>query len=117
MNQVLTKDARGLVDGVVAYLLHDGKSKSIVPKVQALLTKVTSQTRAEKQALVESSVVLTPKERQSIQRLLLEIVGHGVTLDCRVNPHLLGGLRIQVGDWIVDTSWKTHLEQMAKAIV
>jgi F0F1-type ATP synthase delta subunit len=38
-------------------------------------------------------------------------------LECVVNTALLGGLKIQVGDWIVDTSLKSQLDQMATILI
>ncbi len=113
MKQSLSKDARGLVDGVVEYMRRDGKSKSTLPKVVAFLGKVTAQTRQEKTARVISAVSLTEKEQKDLVSLLSSILGHTIELDCAVDTAIIAGLRIQVGDWIVDTSLKSQLEEMA----
>ncbi len=113
MDKTLTKDAKGFVAGVVSYLRNEGSSKTVVPKVQALLQKVTNQARKEKVAHVQTSVALTSDEKLTLSRLLMEYIGHTVELDVHVDPELLGGFRIQVGDWIVDTSLKSHLADMA----
>ncbi|OGG31252.1 ATP synthase F1 subunit delta [Candidatus Gottesmanbacteria bacterium RIFCSPLOWO2_01_FULL_46_9] len=117
MDKALTKDARGFVDGVVSYLRTDGKLKSITPKVEAFLHNVTSQTRKEKVAYVQSSVELAPGEKTSLAKLLEKLIGHEVSLEPSVNPDLLGGITIQVGDWVVDTSVKSQLEQMAQSLL
>ena len=113
MKQSLTKDARGFVDGVVDYLRRDGKSKGTIPKVAAFLGKVTSQAKKEKVAKVVSAVALTQKEQTDLGRALTAAIGHEIELDCSVNETLIAGLYIQVGDWIVDTSLKSQLEEMA----
>ena len=115
--QPLTKDARGFVNGVVDYLKKDGKARSSAPKVQALLRKVTSQARKEATATVESPVSLTLGEKQQLNAVLARLIGHSVHLDIRVNPALLGGIRILVGDWIVDTSLTHQLELMGKQLI
>ncbi len=113
MKQSLSKDARGLVDGVVEYMRRDGKSKSTLPKVAAFLGKVTESARKEKTAHIKTAIALTPKEETALSSVLAEVLGHDVVLECSVDSALIAGLRIQVGDWIVDTSLKSQLEEMA----
>lgn len=113
MKTQLTKDARGFVDGVVDFLRRDGKSKSSVPKVEAFLGKVTAQARKEKMARVVSAVILTDTEQSALSETLKTVLGHEVTLECTVDATLIAGLYIQVGDWIVNTSLKSQLEEMA----
>ncbi len=84
-----------------------------VPKVQSLLHKVTTSARRERQATVWSAVKLTPTEQESIAHALSHIVGHEVSLDCRINTDLIAGLRIQMADWVVDTSFSGQIKQMA----
>lgn len=112
----LTKDARGLVDGVVSYLKNEGKMKSVMPKVQAFLTRVTSQAKKEKIARIATSVELTQEEKKHVEDVLVRLLGHEVTLECVVQPQLVAGFRIQVGDWIVDTTLKSQLEKMATVL-
>lgn len=116
MKTTLTKDARGFVDGVVDYIRNEGRSKSSIPKVEAFLGKVTAQAKKEKMAHVASSVLLTEKEKEMLQSTLARILGHVVDLQCSVDDRLIAGLNIQVGDWVVDTSLKSQLEEMAKQL-
>lgn len=116
MDTTLTKDARGFVSGVMTYLRGDSRSKQAAPKVQAFLGKVTEQARKEKMAHIESSVALTQMEKLAIEKMLAKLIGHDVSLICTISPDLLGGMRVQVGDWIVDTSLAMQLESMAAAL-
>jgi F-type H+-transporting ATPase subunit delta len=112
----ITQDARGFVAGVVDYLRSEGRVSHSVPKVQNLLYKMTSSARKERQAIVESAVKLTAAEELGIAKALSRVVGHQVSLDCHVNTHLIGGIRIQMADWVVDTSIKAQLAQMAAIV-
>jgi F-type H+-transporting ATPase subunit delta len=116
MDETLTKDAKNLVDGVVSYLKDDSRSKSVVPKVEKLLGKVTAQARKEKIAKVETGVPLTETEKKNLETLLTRSIGHEVTVLTVVTPEVIGGLRIQVADWIVDTTIQTQIEQMARSL-
>ncbi len=114
---LLTKDARGFVEGVVGYLKRNGKARSTVPKVTALLRRVTTRVHKDTLARVESPVVLSASEKQALGGVLSKLTGHSVRLDLHVNPALLGGIRITVGDWIVDTSLSYQLELMGKNLL
>ncbi len=112
----ISKDARGFVEGVVTHLKKSGKAREVAPHVQSLLFKMTATAKAEATAHVESAVKLTPSETQNIARVLSRIAGHEVSIVAAVNPALLGGLRITMGDWVVDTSIRNELNQMAHLV-
>lgn len=112
----LTHDARGFVQGVVTHLRQTGKGSAMAPKVQSLLFKMTNGARKERQALVESAVTLTGEEEAMVERLLAKVSGHEVNLDCQVNPDLIGGIRIQMADWVMDVSIKSELADMASVL-
>ncbi|MBI4065438.1 F0F1 ATP synthase subunit delta [Candidatus Gottesmanbacteria bacterium] len=104
----LSKDARGFVDGVVSYLSH-GEKSSALPKVATLLHKVTSQAKRQKSARVESCIAMVSNERSNLERILARVLGHSVDVEYSVNASLLGGFRVQVADWIIDTSLSSQL--------
>ena len=111
--KTIAKDERGFVSGVLDYLRSEGKGMGSVPKVQSLLSKVTHNARKERLAVVTSAVGLTVSEQREIATALSHIVGHEIQLDCRLNTDLIAGIRIQMADWVVDTSFGGQLDQMA----
>jgi len=82
-----------------------------------MLRKVSSRAKNEHVALVSSSIELTNPEKRNLEAALTRIIGSPMTLECSVNPELLGGIRIQVADWIVDTTIASQLEMMSRAII
>lgn len=114
----LAKDARYFVDGVTKYLRQDvSPNQSLLPKVTAALHKITASARKEKVALVEAAVPLTTKEKGDIGRVLSRLLTHAVTMECKVNKDLLGGIRIIVGDWIVDTSLTAQIHAIQERLM
>lgn len=111
----LSKDARGFVDGVVSYLSH-GEKSSVVPKVATLLHKVTTQAKRQRSATVQSSVAMAAGDRTHLERILARVLGHAVDVEYTVNSTLLGGFRVQVADWIVDTSLSAQLTLMMSSM-
>ena len=107
--------ARGLVRGVVQRLQTVGESTS-VHKAQTLLQAVTETAKRQNLARIESPVMLTEPEKQMLSRVLARVVGHDVKLECEVNAALIAGVRIQMADWIVDTSFENQLMEMSQLL-
>lgn len=112
----LTRDARFFVDGVTKYLRAGKDTGPMMPKVTAALHKITSSARAQKTAKVESTVPLNPKEKSQISVFLSRLLDHEVSIECSIRKELVGGLRIAVGDWIVDTSIATQIALMQEQL-
>jgi len=67
-------------------------------------------------AEVVSALPLTPAEEQAVRKDILEQMGGGATLTFRVDPTILGGLKIRVGDRVVDGSVAGRLELMRRSL-
>ena len=113
----ITKEARGFVSGVMGYLKGERKAKSMMPKMQKLLSKVTEQARVARTATVMSAVKLTKAEEAKVGKFLGTLVGHSVSIRTEVHEDLLGGVRIQVADWIIDTSIKTQIQTIGRLLL
>ncbi len=111
----LSKDARGFVDGVVSYLSH-GEKSSVVPKVASLLHKVTTQAKRQRSATVISSISMSTSDRAQLERILAHVLGHTVDVEYALDGSLLGGFKVQVADWIIDTSLSAQLALMMSSM-
>jgi F-type H+-transporting ATPase subunit delta len=69
---------------------------------------------AKRHATIESATELDGAEKASITKTLQTKFGGDVTTDFKVNPDLIGGLRIQVGSTVVDASVRSRLDQLAQ---
>jgi len=113
---MLSKDATFFVEGVTKYLRAQNSAQSVIPKVAAALKKITAKARREETATVESAVNLTAGEKHQTARLLARVLGRELRLTYRVNKALVGGLKLVVGDWVVDTSICSQLTAMAEML-
>ena len=68
-------------------------------------------------AEVVSAVELDDGQRSAILRVIEEIVGNEVRLTSRVDPEILGGLIVRVGDRVLDGSVRARLREMRRRIV
>jgi F-type H+-transporting ATPase subunit delta len=113
----LSKDAKGFIEGVTSYIRDDAHGSRVLPRVSALLTKVTSAAKKERTASVISAIPLSDNEKSSVSRVLAKILEHDVACQYAVDPTLLGGIKVAVADWVVDTSLSGQLGILSGALL
>jgi F-type H+-transporting ATPase subunit b len=67
-------------------------------------------------AEVISALPLTPNEQDLIKRDILTRMGGGATVSFRVDPSILGGLVIRVGDKVIDGSMAGQLQSLRQSL-
>jgi F-type H+-transporting ATPase subunit delta len=77
---------------------------------------LASRARGEVEAQVVSSVALTEEQRQELVDTLRQQLGKAPKLAVSVDSKLLGGLVIKVGSQMIDTSLRTKLKNLEKAM-
>ena len=85
---------------------------------QAILHELKRLTRLEfekRQVRVESAAGLTDDEMNRVKAELTRQYGDGLEFEFWINPDLLGGMRIRVGNDVWDGSVKTRLERLGNS--
>lgn len=106
--------------------LDDAKLRELVSKLittqprdyRAILAAIQRLTRLEmarREVLVESATELTSTESQRVSSDLAKDFGKKLNIRFITNPALLGGLRIKVGDNVLDGSVEGRLDRLSKA--
>ena len=106
--------------------LDDNRLRDLVSKLiatqprdyRAILAAIQRLTRLEmarREVLVESATELTASEGQRIASGLAKDYGDKLSIRFTTSPDLLGGLRIKVGDDVLDGSVKGRLDRLSKA--
>lgn len=67
-------------------------------------------------AEVTSAVPLTPEEQETVKRDVLSRIGSQATVTFRVDPSILGGLVVKVGDKVLDGSVSGQLEALRQSL-
>jgi F-type H+-transporting ATPase subunit delta len=102
VRQAVTSVIAGKPRGYVATLTHFQR-----------LVKLDLDRRS---ACVENAVESTPALREAIQQNLTRRYGPGVNVTFRVNPALIGGLRIKVGSDVFDGSVAARLAALEESL-
>ena len=88
-----------------------------VQKIMNSFLKLCSKKRGEIKAHLNSSRVLTQNELDGISKDLSNTIGSTIKLDYNVDESLIGGLKIQLGSFMIDTSIKNKLMKYKKALL
>ncbi len=67
-------------------------------------------------ARVTSAVALTGEEKTAVAQKLRSVIGHDVTVESIVDPEVLGGMKIEVGEWVIDATVIHQLESLARSL-
>lgn len=67
-------------------------------------------------AEITSALPLTKKEQDTVRSEIVERMGSGATISFRVDPNILGGLVIRVGDKVLDSSVSGKLQGLRQSL-
>lgn len=93
-------------------LIDDFFSGVKTGKVVLLEGKSIAGTSAE----VTSALPLTKKEQEIVSKDVIGKLGESATISFRVDPNILGGLVIRIGDKILDGSVAGKLESLSRSL-
>lgn len=96
-------------------LLENGRLdqvEGVVDEFDRLVDAAEGRVRAK----ATTAVDLSDAERSSLERELSDRFGGKVRLETEVDPDILGGLVVRVGDHLVDASVRTRLQQLRRRL-
>ena len=93
-------------------LLARNRRASALPAVIAAFERLAAEARGTVAAEVVSAVPLSDTQLAAVTEALSRTLGKSPELSTRVDPSILGGLRVRVGSRLFDSSLKTRLDQM-----
>lgn len=101
----------------LVYTLAQRGDLSLLPDIAvALQARMTRTAEAVTRVEIVSAVPLTDGERTSLADTLTAQHGSGLQFDYRIDPAILGGLVIRVGDKLIDGSVASKLAAMKQAL-
>ena len=98
-------------------LLVEKKRIFFVKKIIQTFLKLCSEKRGELKASLVSSKALSAEELNEISSQFSESIGSKIKFEYRVDESLIGGVKIQLGSLMVDTSIKNKLKQYEQLMI
>ena len=88
-----------------------------IKKIFLNFLSLSSKQRGELKASLVSSKNLSNEELESLSKDLSKTVGAPIALDYEVDENLIGGLKMQIGSLMIDTSIKNKLKKYEQTML
>ena len=69
------------------------------------------------EAIIESAVELNEEELSALTAKLSSLTGKKIRAAVKTNPELIGGIRVRIGDLVLDGTIKGHLEKIHEEMI
>jgi len=109
--QVLDAEATNL-----AKLLIESNRVREVAAIEEEFERLADEAAGRVRATVTTAVELTPHDRDRVEDELSKRLGKEIRMHVVVDPRILGGLKLQYGDRLVDASVSTRLQQLRRRL-
>jgi F-type H+-transporting ATPase subunit delta len=107
------KKADEIVKGFLSYLSSQGEL-DLLPEIIEELKKISKERRNVAQVI--SALPLSDEEEEEILKFLQTQFGSDLKLATLIDPQILGGLVIKVGDQVIDKSLAGKLKEIKERL-
>ena len=97
-------------------LLLERDRIQLLPRIATAFAELVEQREGIVRARVTTAVALDDARRADVVRRLERSSGKKVRATFAVDPSLIGGTRVQLGDRLVDTSLATQLQELKRSL-
>jgi F-type H+-transporting ATPase subunit delta len=101
---------------LIGLMLRRGRIEELT-RIAAEFRRLDNARQGITPATATSAAALTPDEIRAVTSRLEQLTGGSVELEVKVDPSLLGGLIVQVGDRLIDGSVRGRLERLRNQLV
>lgn len=113
---VLGEQLPGYARNLVQVLLDNGRLE-LVPQVRSLYEALRREHESVLEAQIVSALPITAEQLGALVARLEATHQRRVIAKVEIDPDLIGGIKIVVGDKVIDATVRGRLEQMAAALV
>ena len=111
ITQLLPGEAERYVRNLLLLLLERRRLAQL-PQVAEVFRELVLRERGIAIADVTTAVDLTPQESEQVRERLRNLVGKAVEMRTHVDPGIIGGIVVRVGDDLIDGSVRTQLKDL-----
>jgi F-type H+-transporting ATPase subunit delta len=101
---------------LAAYAVRGGRARDIVATLDALVVDA-ARARGWRVAHVQSALGVDDTQQTGLSEALARLAGNPVELQVTIDPSLLGGVVVQVGDLLVDGSARHRLNELKEHLL
>ncbi len=93
-------------------LLVDKRRATLLPEIQREFDRLALQVQNIARATAVTAVPLKPAEVKSLSKSLEERTGKKIELTTEVDPSVLGGVLVRIGDNVIDGTVRGNLDRL-----
>lgn len=101
---------------LASYATRGGRARDIVATLDTLVEDA-AKARGWRVARVAAADAVDDAQQRDLSDTLAQLTGNPVDLQVTVEPELLGGVVVQVGDLLVDSSTRHRLEELREHVL
>ncbi|MEU6812438.1 F0F1 ATP synthase subunit delta [Streptomyces sp. NPDC046831] len=113
VHRLLGGRANVTTERLVTRLVIAPRGRSLEAGLESL-SKLAAERRDRVVAVVTSAVPLSDVQKQRLGAALAKLYGRRMHLNLDVDPEVLGGIRVQVGDEVINGSLADRLDEAAR---
>ncbi|MPZ99594.1 MAG: ATP synthase F1 subunit delta [Dehalococcoidia bacterium] len=93
-------------------LLRSKSRLELGPSIASFFRELVDEQRGVGRATVTTAVEIDDARREQIAQLLSQRTGKQIEVDSQVDPEILGGMVVRIGDQLLDGSTRTRLRML-----
>jgi len=94
------------------FVIADHRRTQLIPEIVATFQQVLRQRQGMAEAEISSAVELTSAQKKELAATLARVTGKKIEPKYSLDPALLGGAVVRIGDTIYDGSLRSRLNEM-----
>ncbi len=94
------------------YVIADHRRTPLIPEILATFQQVIRQRQGVAEAEISSAVELSAGQKKELAATLARLTGKKIETKYSLDPALLGGAVVRIGDTIYDGSLRSRLNEM-----
>jgi F-type H+-transporting ATPase subunit delta len=101
----------------LAHILVNKGRIGLATEIAEQFTRMVEEHQGLSRAKATTAVDLSDTDREALLQRLRQSTGRQVLLETSVDPAILGGVVVQIGDRLIDGSTKSRLEALRDSLV
>ncbi|NEW08904.1 F0F1 ATP synthase subunit delta [Paenibacillus sp. SYP-B3998] len=116
LKQIFEGKVSEMVANTLQVLIDKGR-QSILTALVSDYVKIANEALGQASATVYSALTLTEAQQAEIASQFSKVTGKTIRVENVVEPKLLGGIQVRIGDRLYDGSLAGKLDRLSKALV
>ncbi|AZM55548.1 F0F1 ATP synthase subunit delta [Streptomyces sp. WAC 01529] len=115
LRSLLGGRAEDVTERLIERLVTAPRGRSLEEGIESL-SKLAAERRDRMVAIVTSAVPLSDQQKQRLGAALVKVYGRQMHLNLDVDPEVLGGITVQVGDEVINGSIADRIEEAGRRV-